>query len=84
MSERVCHTMQGVREASSFVPEIGTADTSDKRRSTECSHDVARAKNGSDLLNPCAGSFCNFCGQKVEKERLEIEYTTKAVRLKTA
>jgi hypothetical protein len=24
-----------VREASSFVPEIGTADTNDKRRSTE-------------------------------------------------
>ena len=60
VSERVCHTMMGVREASSFVPEIGTADTSGKRRSTECSHDVARAKNGSDLLNPCAGSFCNF------------------------
>ena len=24
----MCHTMQGMREASSFVPEIGTADTS--------------------------------------------------------
>jgi hypothetical protein len=57
VSERVCHTMLGMREASSFVPEIGTADTSDKRRSTECSHNVARAKNGSDLRSPCAGRF---------------------------
>ena len=60
----MCHTMQGVREASSFVPEIGTADTSDKRRSTECSHNVARAKNGSDLLNPCAGRFSFFLRPK--------------------
>ena len=30
VSERVCYTMPGVREASSFVPEIGTADTNDK------------------------------------------------------
>ena len=42
-----------VREASSFVPEIGTADTSGKQRSTECSHVVTRAKNRSDLLNLC-------------------------------
>ena len=35
MSERMRHTMQGVREASSFVPEIGTADTSDKRATNE-------------------------------------------------
>ena len=35
MSERMCHTMQGVREASSFVPEIGTADTSDERKADE-------------------------------------------------
>ena len=33
--ERMCHTMPGVREASSFVPEIGTADTSDKRATNE-------------------------------------------------
>ena len=31
----MCHTMLGVREASSFVPEIGTADTSDKRATNE-------------------------------------------------
>ena len=37
MSERVRHAMLVVREASSFVPEIGTTDTSDKQRSTECS-----------------------------------------------
>ena len=30
MSERVRHAMMVVREASSFVPEIGTTDTSDK------------------------------------------------------
>ena len=35
MSERVCHTMQGVREASSFVPEIGTADISVKGATNE-------------------------------------------------
>ncbi len=33
--ERVCYTMRGVREASSFVPEIGTADTSVKRATNE-------------------------------------------------
>ena len=27
----MCHTMLGVREASSFVPDIGTTDTSEKR-----------------------------------------------------
>ena len=31
----MCHTMQGVREASSFVPDIETADTSDKRATNE-------------------------------------------------
>ena len=35
MFERLCHTMLGVREASSFVPEIGTADTSGKRATNE-------------------------------------------------
>ena len=35
MFERVCHTMMGVREASSFVPEIGTADTSGKGATNE-------------------------------------------------
>ena len=35
MFERVCHTMLEVREASSFVPEIETADTSGKRATNE-------------------------------------------------
>jgi hypothetical protein len=30
------------------------------------------------------GVFATFCGQKVERERLQIEYTTKEARLKTA
>ena len=58
--ERVCHTMPGVREASSFVPEIGTADTSDKRGIFA----EFPSRGVSDLLNPCAGSFCNFLRSK--------------------
>ena len=34
MSERVCHTMPGVREASSFVPEIGTQTQATRERRT--------------------------------------------------
>ncbi|MBO7271272.1 MAG: hypothetical protein J6U89_00165, partial [Bacteroidaceae bacterium] len=29
------------------------------------------------------GVFATICGQKVERERLQIEYTTKEIRLKT-
>ena len=71
MSERVRHAMLVVREASSFVPEIGTADTSGKRRSTECSHVVTRAKNRSDLLNLCREFLVLFAVKKHVKKDLK-------------
>ena len=40
----MCHTMLGVREASSFVPEIGTADTSGKRATNEVYSQDSRAE----------------------------------------
>ena len=58
-----------VREASSFVPDIGTTDTSDKQRSTECSLYVTRAKNRSGLLNLCRAFFVLFALKKdMEKD----------------
>ena len=71
MSERVRHAMLVVREASSFVPEIGTADTSGKRRSTECSHVVTRAKNRSDLLNLCRRFLQLFDYKKLREKDLK-------------
>ena len=63
MSERVRHAMLGVREASSFVPEIGTADTNDKRRSTE-SHLSGTSKEQERLARLVPRVFGAFCGQK--------------------
>ena len=48
--------MPVVREASSFVPEIGTADTNDKRRSTE-SHLSGTSKEQERLVNACASEL---------------------------
>ena len=63
MSERVRHTMPVVREASSFVPEIGTADTNDKRRSTE-SHLSGTSKEQKRLAQLVPGLFVTFCATK--------------------
>ena len=63
MSERVRHTMPVVREASSFVPEIGTADTNDKRRSTE-SHLSGTSKEQERLVKLMPGVFVTFCATK--------------------
>ena len=63
MFERVRHAMLVVREASSFVPEIGTADTSGKQRSTECSPKWHEQRTGV-ACETCAGRFCNFLRDK--------------------
>ncbi len=71
VSERVRHTMPVVPEASSFVPEIGTADTSDKRRSTECSLKWHEQRTGV-ACSTCAGPFCNFlCDKKLREKDLK-------------
>ena len=76
MSERVCHTMQGVREASSSVPKIGTADTSGKRATNEEYSQDSRAEERATCETRVPGVFRSFCAQKEHKERLQIEYTT--------
>ena len=84
MSERVRHTMLRMREASSFVPDIGTADTSDKQRSTECSPKWHEQRTGV-ACETCAGPFCNFlCDKKLREKDLQEEYKSKVLRLKTA
>ena len=71
MSERVRHAMLVVREASSFVPEIGTTDTSDKQRSTECSPKWHEQRTGV-ACSTCAGPFCNFlCDKKLIEKDLQ-------------
>ena len=68
MSERVRHAMLVVREASSFVPEIGTADTNDKRRSTESSPKWHEQRTGA-TCETYAGRFCNFLRDKKLREK---------------
>ena len=58
--ERVCHTMPGVREASSFVPEIGTLRHERQARDKREIFVEFSSRGVNDLLNPCAGRFCNF------------------------
>ena len=63
MFERVRHAMLVVREASSFVPEIGTTDTSDKQRSTECSPKWHEQRTGV-ACETYAGRFSSFLRPK--------------------
>ena len=66
--ERVRHAMLVVREASSFVPEIGTADTNDKRHSTECSLKWHEQRTGV-ACSTCAGRFSSFLSDKKDMEK---------------
>ena len=68
MFERVRHAMLVVCEASSFVPEIGTADTNDKLRSTECSPKWHEQRTGV-TCETYAGRFCNFLRDKKLREK---------------
>ena len=69
VSERVCHAMLVVREASSFVPDIGTADTNDKLRSTESSPKWHEQRTGATCECLCREFLVLFAVKKhIEKD----------------
>ena len=71
MSERVRHAMLVVREASSFVSEIGTLRHERQATFDRVLTQVARAKNRSDLRNLCRRFLLLFDYKKLREKDLK-------------
>ena len=71
--------------ASSGAPKIKRRSLNDNNFSTDgYFKEIPEQRKVGLFFTRVPGVFVTFCGQKVKRERLEIEYTIKAVRLKTA
>ena len=77
MSERVRHAMQEAREASSFVPEIGTLRHKRQTTFDRVLTQVARAKNRSGLLNLCRRFLLLFDYKKLREKDLKKDINSK-------